>query len=63
VTKVEGLYSYKAIAFIRTKSNPKIKNVKTKTYSKPPNSLNTSKIFSGHVFSIENPTENILTKN
>jgi len=32
VIKVEGLRSYKAIAFITSKSNPKNKRLKTKTY-------------------------------
>ena len=33
VIKVEGSRSYKAIAFIRSKSNPKIARLKTRTYS------------------------------
>jgi hypothetical protein len=33
VIEVEGLRSYKAIAFITRKSNPKNKRLKTKTYS------------------------------
>lgn len=33
MTKVEGLRSYKAIAFIKSESNPKITRLKTKTYS------------------------------
>ncbi len=31
--KVEGLRSYKAIAFTRSESNPKITRLKTRTYS------------------------------
>jgi len=33
VIKVEGLRSYKAIAFIKSESNPRITRLKTKTYS------------------------------
>jgi hypothetical protein len=33
VKKVEGSRSYQAIVFIASKSNPKIKRLKTKTYS------------------------------
>jgi hypothetical protein len=33
VVKVEGLRSYKAIAFIKSKDNPRNKRLKTKTYS------------------------------
>jgi len=39
VIKVEGLRSYKAIAFIASKSNRRNKRLKTKTYSAPRTSL------------------------
>jgi hypothetical protein len=32
VIKVEGLHSYKAIAFIKSEGNPRITCLKTKTY-------------------------------
>ncbi len=45
VIKVEGLRSYKAIAFTKSKSNPKIKILKTKTYSTQRASLKKRTIF------------------
>jgi hypothetical protein len=44
VIKVEGLRSYKAIAF--TKSNPRITRLKTKTYSTLRTSLQKKTVFS-----------------
>jgi hypothetical protein len=44
VIKVEGLRSYKAIAF--TKSNPRITSLKTKTYSTLRTSLQKKTVFS-----------------
>jgi hypothetical protein len=46
VIKVEGLRSYKAIAFIPSKSNPKNKSLKTKTYSTLRISLQKTTFFS-----------------
>ena len=44
--KVEGLRSYKAIAFIKSESNPRITRLKTKTYSTLRTSLKKRTIFS-----------------
>jgi hypothetical protein len=46
VIKVEGLRSYKAIAFIPGKSNPRNMRLKTKTYSTLRTSLQKNAIFS-----------------
>ena len=43
--KVEGLRSYKAIAFIKSESNPKIVRLKTKTYSTLRTSLKKRTVF------------------
>jgi hypothetical protein len=51
VIKVEGLHSYKAIAFIRSKSNPRT-SLKTKTYSKLRISLQKAQAFSKNKFSV-----------
>ena len=45
VIKVEGLRSYKAIAFTKSESNPKITRLKTKTYSTLRTSLKKRTIF------------------
>ena len=60
--KVEGLHSYKAIAFIRIRSNPKLISIETKTYSKLRNSLQKLQIFSEDLFSFRTQSENILSK-
>jgi hypothetical protein len=46
VIKVEGLRSYKAIAFTKSESNPRITRLKTKTYSTLRTSLKKKTIFS-----------------
>jgi hypothetical protein len=46
VIKVEGLRSYKAIAFTKSESNPRITRLKTKTYSTLRTSLKKKAIFS-----------------
>jgi len=46
VIKVEGLRSYKAIAFIPSKSNPRNTRLKTRTYSTLRTSLQKNAIFS-----------------
>jgi hypothetical protein len=51
VIKVEGSHSYKAIAFIRRKSNPLNTRLKTKTYSKLRISLQQAQFFSKNTFS------------
>jgi hypothetical protein len=51
VIKVEGLHSYKAIAFIRSKSNPRT-SLKTKIYSKLCISLQKAQVFSKNTFSV-----------
>jgi hypothetical protein len=62
VIKVEGLHSYKAIAFIRSKSNPKASSLKTKTYSKLRISLQKSQLFSENIFSVRNPIREYFNK-
>jgi len=54
VIKVEGLRSYKAIAFIKSKGNPRNKRLKTKTYSALRISLQNTAIFSKNPFSFIN---------
>jgi hypothetical protein len=46
VIKVEGLRSYKAIAFTKSGSNPRSTRLKTKTYSKLRTSLKKRTVFS-----------------
>jgi hypothetical protein len=46
VIKVEGLRSYKAIAFTKSGSNPRSTRLKTKTYSKLHPSLKKRTVFS-----------------
>ena len=52
VIKVEGLCSYKAIAFIGSKSNPRNTRLKAKNYSKLCRSLQKSQLFSENMFSV-----------
>ena len=52
VIKVEESRSYKAIAFIRSKSNPRNTRLKTKNYSKLRMSLQKSQLFSETKFSV-----------
>jgi hypothetical protein len=62
VTKVEGSCSYKAIAFIGSKSNPRNPRLKTKYYSKLSRSLQKSQLFSENTFSVRKSIERILMK-
>ena len=62
VMKDEGLHSYKAIAFIRSKSNPRITRLKAKTYSKLRVSLQKSQIFSGSIFSVRKTSREYFNK-
>ena len=62
VIKVEGLHSYKAIAFIRIRSNPKRISIETKTYSKLRNSLQKSQIFSEGIFLVRTPIRECFIK-
>jgi hypothetical protein len=55
VIKVEGSRSYKAIAFIRSKSNPRNTRLKTKNYSKLRRSLPQTQVFSKNKFSVRKP--------
>ena len=52
VTKVEGSCSYKAIAFIGSKSNPRNTPLETKNYFKLRGSLQKSQLFSEDMFSV-----------
>jgi len=56
VIKVEGSCSYKAIAFIRSKSNPRNTRLKAKNYSKLRGSLQKSQLFSENMFSVRKLT-------
>ena len=55
VTKVEGSRSYKAIAFINSKSNPRNTRLNTKNYSTLCISLHQTQVFSGSIFSVREP--------
>jgi len=55
VIKVEGSRSYKAIAFIRSKSNPRNTRLKTKNYSIVRRSLQQTQVFSKNKFSVRKP--------
>ena len=55
--KVEGSRSYKAIAFISSKSNPRSTRLKTKNYSKLRISLQKAQIFSKNMFSVRKTRE------
>ena len=55
VIKVEGSCSYKAIAFIGSKSNPRNTRLKAKNYSQLRGSLQKSQLFSENIFSVGNP--------
>jgi hypothetical protein len=63
VIKVEGSRSYKAIAFIRSKSNPRNTRLKTKNYSKLRMSLQKSQLFSETKFSVRKPIREYFNKN
>ena len=55
--KVEGLRSYKGIAFIRSKSNPRTARLKAKIYSTLRRSLQRAQIFSKNTFSARKTRE------
>ncbi len=57
VIKVEGSCSYKAIAFISSKSNPRSTRLKTKNYSKLRMSLQQAQVFSKNTFSVRTPAQ------
>ena len=55
VIKVEGSRSYKAIAFINSKSNPRNTRLNKKNYSTLCISLQQTQVFSGSIFSVREP--------
>ena len=59
VIKVEGSRSYKAIAFIRRKNNPRITSL---NYSALRMSLQKAQIFSRKTFSVRNPARKYFNK-
>jgi hypothetical protein len=54
VIKVEGLHSFKAIAFIANRSNPRSIGIETKTYFTPRASLQLTAIFRRSKFTVRN---------
>jgi len=62
VIQVEGSRSYKAIAFIRSKSNPRNTRLKTKNYSKLRRSLQKSQVFSKNKFPVRKPARKNFNK-
>jgi len=62
VIKVEGLHSYKAIAFIRSNTNPRNARLETKSYSKLRISLQKAQIFSKNTFSVRKTSREYSNK-
>ena len=62
VIKVEGSRSYKAIAFINSKSNPRNTRLKTKNYSIVRRSLQQTQVFSKNNFSVRKPARKNFNK-
>jgi hypothetical protein len=60
--KVEGLHSYKAIAFTKSGSNPRNTRLKTKTYSTLRTSLQKAQIFSTNTFSVRKTSQEYFNK-
>jgi hypothetical protein len=63
VIKVEGSHSYKAIAFIRSKSNPRNTRLKTKNYFTLRRSLQKAQVFLKNTFSVRKPARKNFNKN
>jgi hypothetical protein len=63
VIKVEGSRSYKAIAFIGSKSNPRNTYLKTKNYSKLRRALQKSQLFCKKMFSFGKPFRKNFNEN
>jgi hypothetical protein len=63
VMKVEGLRSYKAIAFIRSGSNPRVTSLETKTYSILRTSLQKAQSFSKITFLVRKSIREYFNEN
>jgi hypothetical protein len=63
VIKVEGLHSYKAIAFIANKSNPRSIGIETKTYFTLRTSLQLTATFLRSQVSVRNIIQLFFNKN
>ena len=63
VIQVEGSRSYKAIAFINIRSNPRNTRLNTKNYSKLRRSLQQKQVFSKNKFSVRKPARKYFNKN
>jgi tRNA U54 and U55 pseudouridine synthase Pus10 len=63
VIQVEGSRSYKAIAFINSKSNPRNTRLKKKKYSKLRRSLPQTQVFSKNNFTVRKPARKYFNKN
>jgi len=62
VIKVEGSHSYKAIAFINSRSNPINTRLNTKNYSTLRRSLQQTQVFSKNKFSVRKPARKNFNK-
>jgi hypothetical protein len=60
--KVEGSRSYKAIAFINSRSNPRNTRLNTKNYSTLRRSLQKAQVFSKKTFSVRKPAREYFNK-